>query len=72
MKEKMANSGILSVAENVYSNMISKTDEITTGLIQEMLNHCEIDLNQNLINHVTSISPFPDWWVTPVVWVSKE
>lgn len=72
MKEEMANCGILSVAENVYSNMISRTDEITTGLIQETLSQCEIDFNQNLINHLTSISPYPDWWITPVVWASNE
>lgn len=31
---KEVNAGILSVAENGYSNMISRTDEITTGLVQ--------------------------------------
>lgn len=33
MKKEMLSPGIQSVAENVYSNMISRTEEITTGLV---------------------------------------
>lgn len=31
MKEEIVNAGIISIAENVYSNMISRTEEIITG-----------------------------------------